>query len=72
MVFKEANEGIDLAEDGGVRRHITAVLSHRDGDSDRHFQLPLAVAAVGKPSHQPCAPSNNHAQPSSVLVGAFV
>lgn len=52
MVFKEANERIDLAEDGRVRRRITAVLSQRDGEWDRHFQLLPAIAAVGKPPQQ--------------------
>lgn len=52
MVFKEANERIDLAEDGRVRRHITAVLSHRDREWDKHFQLRPALGAVGKPSQQ--------------------
>lgn len=50
-MLKEANERIDLAENGRVRRHITGVLSHRDGEWDRHVQLLPNIAAVGIPSY---------------------
>lgn len=71
VVFKEANERIDLAENGRVRRRITGVLSHRDGEWDRCVQLLPNITAVGIPSHQPHAPSNERVHPSSAQVGAL-
>lgn len=54
-----------------VRRHITGVLSRRDREWDRRVQLLPNIAAVGIPSRQPHAPSDEHVHPSSARVGAL-